>query len=187
MPATWSWSTDKISCKTEAKSALARRLRLRQHPKTQTQRYNPRHRNRAIRNKAPRVAARKLRNKATLRESRNEHIQAVYFTAGRHHIDDGGDLAGGLRGLSAVAGLGAATSRLPDHSGADLLSRCQPGRNGIVRDGTAGAAVWPGSGPESDDVDELVRQFDHHAAIRSRSEYRRGRAGSASVHQWCFQ
>ena len=38
-------------------------------------------------------------------------------------------------------------------------------------------------GLEPDDVDELVRELDHHAAVCARSQHRRGRAGSAGGDQ----
>src|SRR6266852_5914238 len=103
-----------------------------------------------------RAAARSLLSRATLRESRNESIQAVHFAASRHHAFDGGHFAGGLRGLPAVAGFRAAPGRLPNHTGADVLSRRQSGSDGVVRHGAAGTAIWPAARPESDDFHEFL-------------------------------
>ena len=89
----------------------------------------------------------------------------------------------GDRRLQAVAGLGAAASRLSDDPGADVLSRRQPGRDGVVGDRAAGTAVRTGAGPEPDDLDQLRRELGHHAAIHARAEHRRRRAGSAGGDQ----
>ena len=58
-----------------------------------------------------------------------------------------------------------------------------PGRDGFVRDLSAGAAVRPGARTEPDDFDQFVWQFGDHAAVRSRSEHRRRRAASAGRDQ----
>ena len=85
--------------------------------------------------------------------------------------------------VSAIAGLGAAGSRLSDHSGGDVLSGRGPGCDGFVGHVAAGAAVRAGPRTEPDDLDEFVWQFGHHAAVRPRPEYRRGRAASAGCDQ----
>ena len=91
-------------------------------------------------------------------------------------------LVGGGR-LQAAAGFGSAGSGLPDHPGDHVLSRRQPGRDGVVGDRAARAAVRAGAGTAADDVDQLRRELRHHAAIQSEPEHRRGRAGSAAVDQ----
>src|SRR6266852_441462 len=103
-----------------------------------------------------RAVARNHLSRATLRESRNESIQAVHSAASRHHAFDGGHFAGGLRGLPAVAGFRVAAGRLPNHPGADVLSRRQSGGDGLVRHGAAGTAIWPAARPESDDFHEFL-------------------------------
>ena len=59
-----------------------------------------------------------------------------------------------------------AAGRLSDHPGPDVLSRRQPGCHGVVRHGSARAAVRPDARPEADDFDQFRRQLGHHAAIR---------------------
>src|ERR1700722_3343906 len=113
----------------------------------------------------------------------HEPVTLIYSSPGRDHIADGGRVAGGLGGVYAVAGVGAAGSRLPNHSGGDVLSGRRSGCDGVVGDFAFGAAVWPGSRPEPDDIDEFVWQFGHHAAIRTRPEHRRGRAAGAGGDQ----
>src|SRR6267154_3620294 len=164
---------DRTSCKTAAKSIPARRPRDRRTRRTPSERHQSRRRNREIRSRTERVpaAARMLRSRAIPLENRNESIEAVYFAAGRHHIADGGNFAGGLRRVPAIACFGVAASRLSDHTGTNVLSRRQPGCDGLVGYGAAGASVWPSAGSESNDLDELVRQLDYHAAVRSRSEH----------------
>src|ERR1700682_434296 len=183
-----SWlSMDKTSCKTAARSIPPRRPRQRKMRRTPTE-GNRLRRSKATRRAArARGGARKLRNRVTPLGSRNESITAVYFAAGRHHIADGGDFAGGFCGVPSVAGLCFAASRLSDDPGANILSRRQPGRDGVFGDGAARAAVWPGAGTETNELNELLLQLRYHAAIRSRSQHRRGRAGGASVHQRRFQ
>ena len=71
----------------------------------------------------------------------------------------------------------------PDHPGAHVLSRRQPGGDGVVGHRAARAAVRPGARAEADDLDQLVRQLGHHAAVRARSEHRRRRAAGAGGDQ----
>ena len=49
----------------------------------------------------------------------------------------------GVVAYQVPAAVGAARGRLPDHPGADLLSRRQPGGDDLVGDGAAGAPVRP--------------------------------------------
>ena len=109
--------------------------------------------------------------------------RSVHPAAGRDVPADGGHPARGRRGLSPAAGLGVAAGGLPDDPGADVLSRRQPGRDGVVHHGAARAAVRPGARLEADDLDQFRRQLGHHAAIRAGAQHRRGRAGSAGRHQ----
>src|SRR5258706_1886953 len=183
MPATSWLSMDKISCKTAARSTPRHRRRTR---RMQMLGSPPRHR--ATRRPAPMAGgAHKLRSRIAPQESADESIKAVHFAAGRHHVADGGDSASRFCRVPAVACFRPPTSRLPDDSGANLLPRGQPGCNGVFRNGAARAAVWSGPRTEPDDLDELLRQLADHLAVRSQSEYRRRRAGSASLHQWRLQ
>src|SRR6266404_4695526 len=141
MPATSWLSMDKTSCKTAARSTPAR------PPRCHQRRSSP------LRNKA----TRKLRSRIALQGSSDESIEAVHFAAGRHHVADGGNSASRLCRVPAVARLRPPTSRLPDDSGANLLSRGEPGCNGVFRNGAARAPVWTGPRTEPDDLDELLR------------------------------
>src|SRR5216684_3065843 len=150
MPATSWLSTGKISCKTAVRSIPPLHRRQRQTRGTPTQGSSPR------------------RSRATPQGRSNESIKAVYFAAGGHHIADGGDFAGGLCRLPAIARFRPAASRLPHNPGANVLSRGQPGRDGVFGDRASGAAVWASARAEPNDLDELLRQLAHHAAVRSR-------------------
>src|SRR5579859_1703796 len=166
MPERWLWWMVKISCRMAARSMLPLRpLRRPTHRTPRATKRLPRSGATLRRLTSMRGGGRKHRNPGIPQGSPNESIAAVYFAAGRHHTADGGDLVGGLRGLPAVARFGVTPSRLPNHSGADLLSGRQSGRYGFLGDRAAGAPVWPGSRPESDDFDKLLWQLDHHAAV----------------------
>src|SRR5216684_9200292 len=123
MPAKSWLSTDRTSCKTAAKSIPAPHRRPRQTRGTPTQGSSPR------------------RSRATPQGKSNESIKAVYFAAGGHHIADGGDFAGGLCRLSSTARFRPAASGLPHDPGTNVLSRGQPGRDGVFGDLAARAAV----------------------------------------------
>ncbi len=66
---------------------------------------------------------------------------------------------------------------------ADVLSGRQPGCDGLVGHGAAGAAVRPGAGPEPDDFHQFRGKLADHAAIFAGFEHRRGRAGGAGGDQ----
>src|SRR5882724_1357926 len=78
-------------------------------------------------------------------EHRDESLTAVYSAAGRHHPADGWRPPHWLGCLPAVADLRVTASRLPHDSGTNVLSGCQPGRDGFFGDGAAGAPVRPDS------------------------------------------
>ena len=94
-----------------------------------------------------------------------------------------GMLLVGIVAYRQLAGLRAAGSRLSHHSGDDVLSGRESGCDGLRRDRAHGAPVRAGSGPEPDDLHQFVWQLGHHAAIQSRPEHRRRRAGSAGCDQ----
>ena len=114
---------------------------------------------------------------------RNESFAAIHPQADRDHPADGGDPARRPGGIQTVAGLGAARGRLSHHPGADVLSGREPRCDGVVGDGAAGAAVRAGARAQPDDLEQLVRKFGHHAAVRPEPQHRCRRAGSAGSHQ----
>ena len=92
-------------------------------------------------------------------------------------------LLAGIVAYHAVAGFGAAAGRLPDDSGAHLLSRRQPRRDGHHGDGAAGTPVRPDAGAEPDDLDQRRRRLGHRAAVQPFALPRRGRGRGAVVDQ----
>src|SRR5260370_31930911 len=164
MPARAWLSTDRISCKTAAKSIPAPHRGRRPTRGAPPQGSSPR-RSRARRRAARGV--RTLRNGATLPGRPNESIKAVYFAAGGHHIADGGHFTGGLCRIPSTARFRPAASGLPHDPGTNVLSRGQPGRNGVFGDLAARAAVWASAGAQPNDLDELLRPLDHYATVRS--------------------
>src|SRR6267143_5615405 len=97
----------------------------------------------------------------------DEPVAAVHFAASRHHSPDGRRPPGGLGCLPPIAHLRVASGRLPYDSGANVLSRRQSGRHGLLGYGAPRAPVRPDPWPEPDDFHEFLRQLHHHAAIRS--------------------
>src|SRR5206468_2233810 len=61
----------------------------------------------------------------------DESVSAVYSAAGCHYVAHGGRCTGRLGGLSPVAGFRPAAGRLSHDSGTNVLSRWQPGCNGV--------------------------------------------------------
>ena len=122
---------------------------------------------------------RKERRRTPLSES----VPDIHSSARRDFADDGRSRARRHRCVPAVAGFGAAAGRLPDHSDPDVLSRRQPGSDGILGHCAARKAVRSGAGPDADDLDQLLRQFADHPAVRARSQHRHRRAGGAGSHQ----
>src|SRR4030088_949075 len=107
-----------------------------------------------------------VRRRGSPREFFHEPVQAVYSSASGHLASDGGHFACGICCVCAAAGVGAAAGGLSDDSGADVLPGGEPGGDGCVGDGTAGAAVWTDTGAEPDDVDEFGgRQRDYAAVL----------------------
>ncbi len=128
----------------------------------------------------------RARRRRADRRERGESFKAIYSQASCHSAFDGGHPAGGYRRLSSVARFRLAGSGLPDDPGADLLSRGQPGRDGLLRHRAAGASIRTGARPQPDDFKQLRRVLGHHAAIRARAQHRCGRAGSAGLDQCCL-
>src|SRR6185437_12204873 len=95
----------------------------------------------------------------------NEPVTAVYPKAGSNHAPDDRHHAGGRACVPLPARRGTAGSRLPDHPGADLLSRREPGCDDVLGDGAAGSAVRPDAESEPDELGELGRGVGHHTAI----------------------
>src|SRR5271157_848126 len=101
----------------------------------------------------------------------HESLTDIHPPAGRDHVADGGRRSGGLGGIPAIAGLGAARGGLSYHSGRDVLSRRRSRGDGLVGDVPTGAAVWPGARSEPDDVNQFDWQFGDHASVWPRSEH----------------
>src|SRR6266700_2439564 len=95
----------------------------------------------------------------------DESVAAVHSAADRHHALDGRRATRGLGGLPTVAHLGFAPGRLPNHSGANVLSGCQSGSHGLLGHRAARAPVRPNSWAESDDLHEFLRELDDHSAV----------------------
>src|ERR1700682_402187 len=108
-----------------------------------------------------------LHQPASLQVLRDESVTAVYFAACRDHSVNGRRSPGWFRRVSPIAGFGAAPSRLPHHSGADVLSGRQPGRGGFSRHCTPGASIWSNPRSQPDDLHEFLRELHHYAAIYS--------------------
>ena len=96
----------------------------------------------------------------------HESVTDIHPPADRHLAADDRHPAGGRGRLQAVARLGVAGSRLPDHPGDDVLSGRQPGRDGVVGDRSARAAVRPGARPPADDLHQFHWAFHHHPAVQ---------------------
>ena len=89
--------------------------------------------------------------------------------------------------LPPAAGFSAASSRLSNDSGCDLLSRSEPRSDGIVHHCTAGTTIRTGAGLESDDLFEFQRRFGHYAPVCAGSEHRCGGTGSSGRNQRWFE
>src|SRR5215469_6771005 len=119
-----------------------------------------------------------------LRDSRRyEPFPHFHPPAGRHLASHGGDPARRYRRLSLPAALGAAAGRLPNHSGADLLSGREPGGHDLGSHGAAGGAVRTDAGAQPDVLDELGGRLGHHTAVQPGGEPRCGGAGGSGRDQ----
>src|SRR5690348_2017944 len=86
--------------------------------------------------------------------ARNEYFDEFHPPADRDLAADGRHSAGRRGRLSAAARGAAAAGRLPDDPGHGAASRRQPGNDGVVGDGAAGAAVRADPRRVADDVVE---------------------------------
>src|SRR6266436_6255192 len=102
---------------------------------------------------------------------RDESVAAVYSAARCNHTADGGRDSGGTGSLSPVARFRAASGGLPNHSGADVLSRCQPGCDVLFGHRAARTQLRANPRLAADDFDELVWKLRHHSAIQSGLEH----------------
>ena len=115
--------------------------------------------------------------------ARAESVPHVHPAAGGDFAADGRHSAGGR-----VAYKQLPVSALPevDYPTIQVIT-FYPGASPDVMASSvtapAGTSVRPGAGPAADDLHQFRWQLGDHAAIQSQSEYRRGRAGSAAVHQ----
>src|ERR1700742_174989 len=96
---------------------------------------------------------------------RVESVSPLYRSARGHCTADGRDPGGWPCRLHHTACFRVAGSRLPYHSGADLLSRREPAGDVVGCDGASGATVWPGSRALTNDFDQFRWQFGHRAAV----------------------
>src|SRR5580692_5449353 len=124
-----------------------------------------------------------VRLRGSRREFVDKPVEAIYSSASGHLASDGGHFACRICCVCAAAGIGAAAGGLSDDSGADVLSRGEPGGDGVFGDGSAGAAVWTDTGAEPDDVDELGRRQRDYAAVFAGGVDRCGAAGCAGGDQ----
>src|ERR1700754_3316590 len=95
----------------------------------------------------------------------SESVWALYPASCRDISIDGGNSPGRDRFVPATPGLRAAGGRLPNYSGDYLLSRRLAGCDGNSRYCAARKAVWTSARSESDDLDQLGRQFNHNSAV----------------------
>src|ERR1019366_9926653 len=94
-----------------------------------------------------------------------ESISSVYLAASCDLFADGCNPLGRSCWLYTTAGLRVAGSRLSDHSGAHVLSRSKPERDGDDGDGATGASIRRTAGLEPDDLHQFRRYFRHRAAV----------------------
>ncbi len=113
----------------------------------------------------------------------DEYFRALHPQARRHHAPGGRDYAGGRRGLPAAPGVAAAAGGIPDHLRERRFARGESGDHGLIGGDAARAPIRTHCGGHRDDLVELPRIYQHHAAIRSESGHRRGRARRTSRHQ----
>jgi hypothetical protein len=94
-----------------------------------------------------------------------ESIPSIYPAAGSHGFADGRNPSDRAGWLYPTACLRTAGSRLPDDSGADVLSGSKPDGDGDDCDRAAGAPVRRTAGLEPDDLHQLRRHVCHRAAV----------------------
>src|ERR1700756_302170 len=104
-------------------------------------------------------------------DPRDESLAAVYSAARCNHAPDGRRDSGGTGGLPPVASFRASAGGLPHHSGADVLSRRQPGCDGLLGYRAARTQLRANPRLVADDLDEFLWKLSHHPAIQSGFEY----------------
>src|ERR1700683_3264939 len=109
---------------------------------------------------AGKAAVRKAAGKAAVKRARAEAVRSeslanLHPEAGGDLADDGRRGAGGLHGIPATAGLGASPGGLPDHAGADVLPRREPGGCNVFDHRATRETVRPGARIDADDVDQF--------------------------------
>src|SRR6266853_993765 len=138
-----------------------------------------------IRNRAELPEPRGSTGIETLESRTSESVQAIYSPPGGHFVAYGGNSLGGRSSLPAASSFGFAPGGLSHNSSSHVLPRSKSHRDGLLGDDAAGTAIWPGSGPEPDDVHQFVRGVADHAPICAGPQYRRRGAASPSRHQRC--
>src|ERR1039458_2497613 len=84
----------------------------------------------------------------------DEPVPDLHSPAGGHHDADGGHPAGRRGGVYAATRFGVAGGGLSDHSSHYVLSRRQPGRDGVFGDRAARASVRAGARTPANDFDK---------------------------------
>ena len=115
--------------------------------------------------------------------SGRESIPHLHPAAGCHFAVDGRNPPRGLRRLSRASCFRTPASRLSDDSGLDVLSRRESRRDDLLRHRADGASVRTNPRTAADELHQLLRRIDDHAAVRSEAGHRRRRAGSAGGDQ----
>src|SRR5438093_5542137 len=95
----------------------------------------------------------------------DEHFSPLHRPSGGHFAADDGCTAGGSCRIQAAAGFSTTPGRLSHHSGRDLLSRSESGCHVVLGHGAARAPIRTGARIETDDVDQFLWVFRHHASI----------------------
>src|SRR5271169_5063957 len=119
---------------------------------------------------APELIVRAPRRQA-MGEAVREPLTPIYYPAGRDLAVDGRDSPRRICGLYSATRLGTARGGLPHNSGGDVLPRGQSRCGGFRSNGATREAVWSGSGPQPDDVDEFRRQLGDCSAVFARAQY----------------
>src|ERR1700693_4359763 len=121
----------RISCRMEARSTQTSALHV--APEIQPAAIIPAHRQRQ-----PLLPIQPRSLRGALRD---ESFAAVYFTAGGDHAPDGRHLVGGIRSVPAASGFRFTAGRLPHDTSTNVLSGCQPRRDGFLGYCAAGTAI----------------------------------------------
>ena len=101
----------------------------------------------------------------------DEPVPNIYSPAGGNSFAHGGHCACRGGGIYAVARFGIAGGRLSDHSNYYVLSRRQPGCDGVLGDRPARATIRPGTGTPTDDLYQFGWLLSDHLAVQPQPEH----------------